>query len=83
MPGQNKQHAMKSTAILQVMPTWRGYIFATYTKVIWYHINIFGYINTYLFIKHTREKSKRSRICWQNLGIIFSQLPFRYQKWRK
>ena len=30
---QNKQHARKHTAILQVMTTWRSYIFATYPKV--------------------------------------------------
>ena len=35
---QNKQHARKHTAILQVMTTWRSYIFAPYPRVIWYHI---------------------------------------------
>ena len=30
---QNKQHARKDTAILQVMTTWGSYIFATYAKV--------------------------------------------------
>ena len=52
---QNKQHARKHTLILQVMTTWRSYIFATYPKVTWYHINLFGYINTYTFIKYTRQ----------------------------
>ena len=48
---QNKQHARKHTLILQVMTRRRSYIFATYPKVIWYHINLFGYSNTYTFIK--------------------------------
>ena len=52
---QNKQNARKNTAILQVMTKWRSYIFVTYLKVTWYHINLFGYINTYAFIKYTRE----------------------------
>ena len=52
---QNKQHARKHTAILQVMNMWRNYIFATYPKVTWYQINLFGYINTYTFIKYTTE----------------------------
>ena len=51
---QNKQHA-KHTAIVQVMTKWRSYIFATYPKVTWYQINLFGYINTYTFIKYTTE----------------------------
>ena len=51
---QNKQHA-KHIAILQVMTKWRSYIFATYPKVTWYQINLFGYINTYTFIKYTTE----------------------------
>ena len=41
---QNKQHATKHTAILDVMPTWRSYIFATYPKVTWHHINLLTYI---------------------------------------
>ena len=52
---QNKQHARRDTAILQVMTRWRSYIFATYPKVTWYRINFFGYINTYNFIKYTRQ----------------------------
>ena len=52
---QNKQHAKKHTAILQIMTTWRSCIFATYPKVTCYHINLFGYINTYAFIKYIRE----------------------------
>ena len=52
---QNKQQARKYTAILQVMTTWRSYIFATNPKVRWHHINLFGYLNTYAFIKYTRE----------------------------
>ena len=43
---QNRQHARKHTAILQVMTTSRSYIFATYPKVTWYQINLVGYINT-------------------------------------
>ena len=39
---QNKQHAKKDNAILQAMTTSRNYIFATYSKVKWYHINLFG-----------------------------------------
>ena len=30
---QNKQYPKKQIAILQVMTTWRSYIFATYQKV--------------------------------------------------
>ena len=30
---QNKQHARKRTAILQVMTKWKTFIFATYPKV--------------------------------------------------
>ena len=30
---QNKKHAKRHTAILQVMTMWRSYIFATYPKV--------------------------------------------------
>ena len=30
---QNREHARKHTAILQVMITWRNYINATYPKV--------------------------------------------------
>ena len=30
---QNKQHARKHTAILQVMTTWRSYIFVTYPRL--------------------------------------------------
>ena len=41
---QNEQHATKHTAVLEVMTTWRSYIFATYSKVTWYHINLFRYI---------------------------------------
>ena len=52
---QIEQHARKHTAILQVLTTWRSYIFAKYPKVTWYHINLFGYINTYTFIKYTRQ----------------------------
>ena len=52
---QNKQDATNHTAILQVMTTWRSYIFATYPKVTWYDIIFFGYINTYTFIKYARE----------------------------
>ena len=52
---QIKQHARKHAAILQVMTTCRSYIFATYPKVTWYHINLFGYINTCTFMKYTRE----------------------------
>ena len=52
---QNKQHERKHTAILQVMTTLRSYIFATYPKVTWYHMNLFGYINTYTFLKYTTE----------------------------
>ena len=52
---QNKQHARNHTAILQVMTTWRSYIFATYPKVTWYDIIFFGYINSYTFIKYARE----------------------------
>ena len=52
---QNKQHARKHIAILQVMTTWRSYIFASYPKITSYQINLFGYINTYTFIKYTRE----------------------------
>ena len=52
---QNKQHARKRTAILQVMTMWKIFIFATYPKVTQYHINLFGYINTYTFTKYTRE----------------------------
>ena len=48
---QNKEQARKHTAILQVMTTSKSYIFATYPKVTWYHLNLFGYINTYAFIK--------------------------------
>ena len=47
---QMKQHARKHAVILQVMTTCRSYIFATYPKVTWYHINLFGYIKTYTFI---------------------------------
>ena len=43
---QNKLQARKHTAILQVMTKWRSYIFATYLKVTWYPIYLFGYINT-------------------------------------
>ena len=46
-----KQHARKHAAILQVMTTWRSYIFISYPKVT-YNINLFGYINTYTFIKY-------------------------------
>ena len=49
---QNKYHARKHTAILQVITTWRRYIFATYPKVAQHHINLFGYIYTYTFMKH-------------------------------
>ena len=52
---QNKQHSRKHTAILQVMTTWGSYIFAPYPKVTSNQINLFGYINTYTFIKYTRE----------------------------
>ena len=52
---QNKQHPRKHTAILKVKTTWRSYVFAIYPKVTWYHMNLFGYINTYTFIKYTRE----------------------------
>ena len=52
---QNKQHARKHAAILQVMTTWRSYIFATYPKATWYRVNLFGYINTYTFIKYIRK----------------------------
>ena len=48
---QNKHHAKKCTAILQVMARWRSYIFATYSKIAQYHINLFGYINTYTFMR--------------------------------
>ena len=73
---QNKQHIKKHTEILQLMTTQGSYIFATGRKVTWYHVNLFGYINT--FIKYTREQSARYRICRQKLGITFSQLPSRY-----
>ena len=43
---QDKHHARNYTAILQVITTSRSYIFATHPKVTWYHINLFGYINT-------------------------------------
>ena len=66
---QNKQHARKHTAILQVMTTWRSYISAPYPKITSYQIKLSGYINTYSFIKYTREYSARSRICQQKLGI--------------
>ena len=45
---QNKHHTRKHPAILQVMTTWRSYIFATYPKVI-YHINLFGYQYLYFY----------------------------------
>ena len=51
---QHKQHARKHTANIQVMTTWRSYIFATYPKVTEYQINLFGYINTYTVIKYKR-----------------------------
>ena len=52
---ENKKHARKDTAILQVMTTWRSYIFTTYPKVTWYDINPYGYINIYTFLRFTRE----------------------------
>ena len=79
---QNKQHARKQSTILQAMTKWRSYIFATYSRVTWCHINLFGYINTYTFVKYTREKSERSKICRQKLEITFTKLPSSYQKWR-
>ena len=65
---QYKHHARKHTAILQVMTTWRSYIFATFPKVAHYHINPFGYIHTYTFMEYTREYSVCSRSCRQKLG---------------
>ena len=52
---QNKQHRRKHTAILQEMTTWGSYIFATYPTVTKNHIKVFGYINTYTFIKYRTE----------------------------
>ena len=80
---QNKHHARKCTAILQVTTTLRSYIFVTYPKVPQRHINLFRYINTYTFIICTREYSACSRSCWQKLGITFGQLASKYQNWRK
>ena len=48
-------HAKKHTAVLQVMTTWRSYIFATYPWVTWYYINLCGYISTYTFITYTKN----------------------------
>ena len=55
LDNQNEHHARKHNAVLQVMATWRSYIFATYPNVAQHHINLFGYINTYTFNKCTRE----------------------------
>ena len=52
---ENKHHARKVTAILQVMTTWSSYIFAPYPKVEQYYINFFEYVNTYTFMKCTIE----------------------------
>ena len=57
---QNKQHARNHTAILQVTTTWRNYIFATYPKVTWYHINLFGYISIQENSRHVAEFVGRS-----------------------
>ena len=60
---QNKK-ARKHAAILQVTTTWRSYIFASYPKVTWCHINLFRYINTHTFIqensRHVAEFVGRS-----------------------
>ena len=47
---QSKHHARKHTAILQI-----SYIFARYPKVAQNYISLSGHINTYSFIKYTRE----------------------------
>ena len=52
---QNKHDAKRHTAILQVMTTWKSYIFVTYPKVEQHHINFFGYIITYTFMECKRE----------------------------
>ena len=57
---QIKQHARKHAAILQVMTTCRSYIFATYPKVTWYHINLFGYISIQENSRHVAEFVGRS-----------------------
>ena len=80
---QNKHHAQKHIAILQLMTTWRSYIFGKYPKVAQCHINLSGCINIYTLMECTRENPPRSSSCQQMFGITFTQFPSRNQKWYK
>ena len=51
---QNKQHARKHTAILQVMTTWRSYNFATYQGYMILHKSF--RINQYLWFHKIYDK---------------------------
>ena len=78
---QNKKHAKRHIAILQVM-TIEEATFLLHIQRL--HNITWTFLDTsILLLKYTRKLLALSLICWQKLGITTSQLPSRWRKWPK